>query len=274
MKRSQTTTTLRKTSGSHTSTRPASAAANHRTNTALPRNGSRSALAGNRPMSTTNDDDDDSSQSSVLPNKRKGTQQPLPPIVENPAPPLCQQRKGDNDSIFASVLSHVPSVGDNPNPCSSSSPLEKFRFSYRNISLSSAFRQMSLSSNNSDAPSASASSTKEEAPCPQTPSQIPKLKPIPKTPRPPEKGLHIFKTPRTNYTVHTESPGKIVYLNRNSNTPAAAWDTKGRLEDMETLYSQLKTQLESAATEKNGMEEGLATYKARCTFPQHAYDIH
>jgi kinesin family protein C1 len=63
--------------------------------------------------------------------------------------------------------------------------------------------------------------------------------------------------------VHNASPGKIVYLNRNSNTPAPAWDTKGRLEDMETLYSQLKSQLDSAATEKTGMEEGISMFKTR-----------
>ncbi|KAI4734114.1 kinesin-domain-containing protein [Aureobasidium sp. EXF-12298] len=32
---------------------------------------------------------------------------------------------------------------------------------------------------------------------------------------------------------------------------------------METLYSQLKSQLDSAATEKSGMEEGISIYKAR-----------
>ncbi|KAG9925060.1 kinesin-like protein klpA, partial [Aureobasidium melanogenum] len=117
MKRSNTTNNLRKTSANHTtsSVRPASAAATHRTNSALPRTGSRSALAA-RPTSIAQEDDDDDedlSSSSILPNKRK------------------------------------------------------------------------------------------------------------------------------------------------------AWDTKGRLEDMETLYSQLKSQLDSAATEKSGMEEGISIYKAR-----------
>ncbi|KAG9629601.1 kinesin-like protein klpA, partial [Aureobasidium melanogenum] len=116
MKRSNTTNNLRKTSANHTtsSVRPASAAATHRTNSALPRTGSRSALAA-RPTSIAQEDDDDEdlSSSSILPNKRK------------------------------------------------------------------------------------------------------------------------------------------------------AWDTKGRLEDMETLYSQLKSQLDSAATEKSGMEEGISIYKAR-----------
>ncbi|THZ08529.1 kinesin-domain-containing protein [Aureobasidium pullulans] len=263
MKRSNTTNALRKTSGTHTttSTRPASAAA-HRTNSALPRTGSRSALAA-RPVSVTHEDDDeDSSSSSILPNKRKGM---LPPIVESFALVLHQPHISDRTASYASVLSRVPSDGGSPTPLPSAPSPKKFSFSAsRNISLSTAFRTLSLSSNNSDSRSTSVSSTQQEEPlCPKTPSQIPKLKPVPKTPRPPETDLQIYKTPHTKYTVHNASPGKITYLNRNSNTPAPAWDTKGRLEDMETLYSQLKTQLDSAATEKTGMEEGISIYKAR-----------
>lgn len=266
MKRSNTTSTLRKASANHApSTRPASAAANHRINSALPRSGSRNALPPARPVSVTQEDDDDSSSSSILPNKRKGML--LPPIHESSALVVHRPRNPDNGPSYASVLSRLPSVLDGPNPFSSatSSP-EKFSFSHRNISLSTAFRSLSLSSNNSEARSASFSSSQEEPLCPKTPSQIPKLKPVPKTPRPPERGLQIFKTPHTKYTIHNASPGKITYLNRNSNTPAPAWDTKGRLEDMESLYSQLKSQLDSAATEKTGMEEGLAVYKTRSMF--------
>ncbi|GAB7339753.1 hypothetical protein MBLNU457_6315t1 [Dothideomycetes sp. NU457] len=42
-----------------------------------------------------------------------------------------------------------------------------------------------------------------------------------------------------------------------------AWDTKGRLEDMENLYSQLRSQFEGAAFEKTGLEESLTLYKTR-----------
>lgn len=266
MKRSNTTNNInsRKVSGSHntSSIRPVSAAA-HRTNSALPRTGSRSALAA-RPTSVVHDDEDDEdlSSSSILPNKRKGM---LPPIIESSALVLHQPRGRDKTASYASVLSRVPSVEASPSPCK---PFPKnFAVSTdRNTSLSTAFRNLSLSSNNSDPRSASFSSTQQDEPlCPKTPSQIPKLKPAPKTPCPPEPDLQIFKTPFTKYSVHNASPGKIIYLNRNSNTPAPAWDTKGRLEDMETLYSQLKSQLDSAATEKTGMEEGISIYKARCT---------
>ncbi|KAG9670938.1 kinesin-like protein klpA, partial [Aureobasidium melanogenum] len=264
MKRSNTTNALRKTSANHTtsSIRPASAAATHRTNSALPRTGSRSALAARPTSITQEDDDEDLSSSSILPNKRKGM---LPPIVESLALILHQPVTHDKTASYASVLSRVPSAEASPNPFSSTSSPKKFAFSaYRNTSLSTAFRNLSLNSNNSDSRSASFSSTQQDEPlCPKTPSQIPKLKPAPKTPCPPDADLHIFKTPHTKYSVHNASPGKIVYLNRNSNTPAPAWDTKGRLEDMETLYSQLKSQLDSAATEKSGMEEGISIYKAR-----------
>ncbi|KAI4842428.1 kinesin-domain-containing protein, partial [Aureobasidium sp. EXF-8845] len=273
MKRSNTTNNLnlRKTSTSQTtsSIRPVSAAATHRTNTAVPRTGSRSALAA-RPTSVAQDDydedDEDLSSSSILPNKRKGM---LPPIVESSALVLHHPRLRDKTTSYASVLSRVPSVEASPSPCK---PLpKKFAFStFRNTSLSTAFRNMSLSSNNSDSRSASFSSTQQDDPlCPKTPSQIPKPKSVLKTPYPPEPDLHIFKTPYTKYSVHNASPGKIVYLNRNSNTPAPAWDTKGRLEDMETLYSQLKSQLDSAATEKTGMEEGISMFKTRISEMEH-----
>ncbi|KAI5254640.1 kinesin-domain-containing protein [Aureobasidium subglaciale] len=268
VKRSNTTNALRKAPGTQaaSSVRPASAAATHRNNSALPRTGSRSALAA-RPVSVTQEDDDeDSSSSSILPNKRKGML--LSPIIESYALILQQPRTGDKVASYASALSRAPTAGDSPTPLSSSYP-KKFAFSaYRNTSLSTAFRTLSLSSNNSDSRSVSLSSAPQEEPlCPKTPSQIPKPKPAPKTPCPPEPDLqlHIFKTPHTKYTVYNASPGKITYLNRYSNTPAPAWDTKGRLEDMETLYSQLKSQLDSAATEKTGMEEGISIYKARIT---------
>lgn len=268
VKRSNTTNALRKTSANHTtsSIRPASAAATHRTNSALPRTGSRSALAARPTSIAQEDDDEDLSSSSILPNKRKGM---LPPIVESAALILHQPVTHDKTASHVFVMSRVPSAEAFPNPFLSTSSPKKFAFpAYRNTSLSTAFRNLSLNSNNSDSRSASFSSTQQdESLCPKTPSQIPKLKPVPKTPCPPDADLHIFKTPHTKYFVHNASPGKIVYLNRNSNTPAPAWDTKGRLEDMETLYSQLKSQLDSAATEKSGMEEGISIYKARSTSP-------
>jgi hypothetical protein len=43
-----------------------------------------------------------------------------------------------------------------------------------------------------------------------------------------------------------------------------AWDTKGRLEDMELAYSELKERLEGTTCEKENMNELLASERARC----------
>ena len=43
-----------------------------------------------------------------------------------------------------------------------------------------------------------------------------------------------------------------------------AWDTKGRLEDMELAYQELKERLEGTTNEKENMNELLASERARC----------
>ena len=43
-----------------------------------------------------------------------------------------------------------------------------------------------------------------------------------------------------------------------------AWDTKGRLEDMELAYQELKETLGNTTSEKNNMDELLASERARC----------
>jgi hypothetical protein len=45
-----------------------------------------------------------------------------------------------------------------------------------------------------------------------------------------------------------------------------AWDTKGRLEDMELAYQELKERLEGTTSEKDNSNELLASERARCTF--------
>ncbi|KAI9804085.1 MAG: hypothetical protein M1825_001486 [Sarcosagium campestre] len=42
-----------------------------------------------------------------------------------------------------------------------------------------------------------------------------------------------------------------------------AWDTKGRLEDMEVLYSELRQQMSGATAARNGLEEHMELYKSR-----------
>jgi len=74
------------------------------------------------------------------------------------------------------------------------------------------------------------------------------------------------KTPLAKDKIPKRSPTKVEYMSRETNTPAPAWDTKGRLEDMENLYSQLRSQFEGAAFEKTGLEESLTLYKTRCMY--------
>ena len=89
---------------------------------------------------------------------------------------------------------------------------------------------------------------------PKTPSQIPRRKPSKSTlqdvPSP-------IKSPK-------KTPTFIPFLTRHSNTKAIAWDTRGRLEDMETLYSQLKNKMNDTTNESSGLKETVAIYKTRC----------
>jgi kinesin family protein C1 len=89
---------------------------------------------------------------------------------------------------------------------------------------------------------------------PKTPSQIPVLsKPEthPATPATPSKNPKI-------------SPQKALYLTKDSNIPAfTAWDVRGRLEDMEAMYSELKDKFSGTNMERNGLEEAVALFKGR-----------
>ncbi|KAJ9618255.1 kinesin-like nuclear fusion protein [Taxawa tesnikishii (nom. ined.)] len=75
--------------------------------------------------------------------------------------------------------------------------------------------------------------------------------------------------PAKNSISHPTRPDSALDQNDSPNGASAlltkrkAWDTKGRLEDMELLYSQLKSQMEGATTEKSGLEETLTLYKTR-----------
>ena len=72
--------------------------------------------------------------------------------------------------------------------------------------------------------------------------------------------------PRTPKTVkHTFSPQKLPFLTRDSRTQA--WDTKGRLEDMEQLYTELREKMTGSTVERNGLEEAVEIYKSRSRLP-------
>lgn len=92
---------------------------------------------------------------------------------------------------------------------------------------------------------------------PKTPSQIP----VPcKTLAPPATPVTPCKTPRT-------SPPKPQYLTKGSNIESfSAWDVRGRLEDMEAMYSELKEKFSGTNIERNGLEEAVGLFKARSRF--------
>lgn len=88
---------------------------------------------------------------------------------------------------------------------------------------------------------------------PKTPSQIPRRKPS--------------KTTLQDAPSPIRSPKKsprFKFLTRDSNTKAIAWDTRGRLEDMESLYSELRNKLNDTTHESSGLKDTVAIYKTRC----------
>ncbi|KAI9723344.1 MAG: hypothetical protein M1812_001228 [Candelaria pacifica] len=122
--------------------------------------------------------------------------------------------------------------------------------SLREVSLSTAMKGLTICP--------SGSPTEEDMKAPITPSQIPRSI----TPFVPHKTPS--KTPRRSVSPKKSLP----FLTRDSNTQATAWDTRGRLEDMEGLYAELKDTMNSTTNERNGLEEAVGIYKARRTsFP-------
>jgi kinesin family protein C1 len=92
---------------------------------------------------------------------------------------------------------------------------------------------------------------------PKTPSQIPVLC----------KTEAASVTPATPCRTPKPSPQKIHYLTKDSNIPSfTAWDVRGRLEDMEAMYSELKDKFSGTNIERNGLEEAVGLFKTRSSF--------
>lgn len=88
---------------------------------------------------------------------------------------------------------------------------------------------------------------------PQTPSHIPL-----------SSKADAYFSPVTPYRTPRPSPHKTPYLTKGSNIPAfTAWDVHNRLEDVEAMYAELKQSMQSTSSERNGLEEAVAVYKAR-----------
>lgn len=90
---------------------------------------------------------------------------------------------------------------------------------------------------------------------PSTPSQIPIL----------SRAVAARATPATPSRVPKSSTTKTPFLTKNSNiTNFTAWDVRGRLEDMEAMYTELKDTLTGTSMERNGIEEAVTQFKVRC----------
>ena len=73
--------------------------------------------------------------------------------------------------------------------------------------------------------------------------------------RPPSRGLESSRpSSREGNAPSAKTPAK---------TKRPAWDTKGRLEDMELAYQELKERLEGTTSEKENMNDVLASERAR-----------
>jgi len=258
------------------SSRPTSAASSYRQPPAPSHVRPRTAMSSMPPPPVPQDecDSDDEQSASLVNTKRKGmktisslhTSQSLENI--NITPRKQRNRHEVLQRPLSALCSVPPRLVSRTTSAETSSPS-----SLRNMSLSTAFRSLRLTSNISRADEeqgqvVSFPLQQEEPQCPKTPSYIPK--PVVKTPLSAAGLQPVAIDPSLSHCRFVQSPAptpvKTVFLTRDSNLLAPAWDTKGRLEDMEVLYSQLKSQLDSASKENHGMEDRLGIHKARSMY--------
>ncbi|PSK51684.1 hypothetical protein B9Z65_2951 [Elsinoe australis] len=237
-------------------TRPQSAASSYRSQTAMSHTRGQSHDVASSRSATAMEQREEDGETVGLSSKRKGTIPFSISSLRQDGKSITQQRTRHEDT--GSELFIPPRRA--ATRCES--PMRSQSFERRAISLSNAFQGLSLQASNEQAgrnafPLPSEDHDKKES---KTPSQIPKR--IPKTPKV-ERSPLVFRSPRSKPRIMHRTPAKVTYLTKDSDTPVIAWDTKGRLEDMEMLYSQLRSQFQSAAFEKNGLEESLTVYKTR-----------
>jgi kinesin family protein C1 len=152
----------------------------------------------------------------------------------------------------------------------------------RSSSLVNAFAELSLTPRHckTSGPKSSTKHRPSLSPVKETtsPSKIPKFSCTPSlrhtqssqalfsTPSPlkQKSSVNGLRTPTTSTARRGTAKDDIpVFLTKEKLTPLPAWDTKGRLEDMEQLYSQLRSQFASAADSKSALEETLSLYKSQ-----------
>ena len=90
---------------------------------------------------------------------------------------------------------------------------------------------------------------------PFTPSQIPKRK----------KSSVLLTTPNVSPTKSTKKKTPLFreFLTKDSNTRTANWDLGSRVENIESMYADLKASMNSSTVESNGLKESVALYKTK-----------
>jgi len=246
------------------SRRPPSVLGYHRPQTVLghTRSTSQNPASAARPA-TSMDNPFTTSEQPVL-GKRKGTV-PISISTFQPGdnPQLRKQRERHfKQQTYTSSWNSSASVQPQATVLSQSQvpaqePLRNFSF------LSTAFGNLNLGSE-THKPEGRKSNTEEEPNVPGTPSYIPRLTPKPPQP-PPSPAPSVVNTPSRLHS-RPASPRKV-FLSKESNSPVLVWDTKGKLEDLECLYTNLKAQMEGTTFEKNSMKEIVELYKQRSMSP-------
>ena len=123
----------------------------------------------------------------------------------------------------------------------------------RDVSLSTAMRNLHIT-----ADSCIGADNQDLLRC-STPSLIPK-------PCIATKPVSPISFSPSKVVKRSASPVKLPFLTRDSRTKA--WDTKGRLEDVELFCSDLQEKLNGSMRERNGLEETASQYRSRSmSFP-------
>lgn len=180
--------------------------------------------------------------------RRKGTT-PISYIPSTPvsALPMQRQRRRNDQTINAIASGPRSKVVTAPlqNGCGSNP--------FRELSITTYMEQLSLEPKDTQSTGQSSVGL----------SYIPI--PVPQAPLEP-LATPVLKAKRSNKSLSPKKPPPSVFLSKYSNEPTA-WDTKGRLDDMERNvedhFGMLKEQIESATKERSNLQEHMDLYRTR-----------
>ena len=157
-----------------------------------------------------------------------------------------QTPKQSNDSLVLSSGMRVTELGMEAK-------------SLREFSLSTKMSNLSLSDSSFWCDEAQEERPKIDRICnvPQTPSQLPTIK------KKKRASMIPLSSPTKSPSKKTPKPPTGGFLNRSTNIRAADWDVSNRVDRVETLYAELKGQLELAAGERDSVKDTLSLLKTK-----------